>query len=91
VLIKRELEHHGVELVVNLQPDGSLACIPAWMTQEAAAQYALGEKPQFSVDILRSLRGEIDALLGFLQPESKAEEANNVTPIERSPNESVQG
>jgi hypothetical protein len=59
----------GVELVVVVQPDSSLACIPAWMTHEAAGQYALGEKPRFSVDILRSLLAEIDALLNFLQSE----------------------
>ena len=66
MLIKRQLEYCGVGLVVILQPDSSLACIPAWMTHEAAAQYALSEKPHFSVDILRCLRAEIDALLGFL-------------------------
>lgn len=54
-MIRRQLEYRGVELVVILQPDSSLACIPAWMTHEAAAQYALREKPRFSVDILRSL------------------------------------
>ena len=43
VLIKRQLEYRGVELVVILQPDGSIACIPAWMTHESAAQYALSE------------------------------------------------
>ena len=61
VLIKRQLEHRGVVLVVILQPDSSLACIPLWMTHEAAAQYTLSEKPHFSVDILRSLRAEINA------------------------------
>ena len=54
-----------VELAVILQPDSSVACIPAWMTHEAAAQYALTDKPRFSVTILRSLRTEIDALLNF--------------------------
>ena len=91
MLIRRQLEYRGVGLVVILQPDGSLACIPAWMTHEAAAQYALSEKPHFSVDILRSLRAEIDALLGFLQPESKTEEADNVAPIQRSPTKPVRG
>ena len=91
VLIKRQLEHRGVVLVVILQPDSSLACIPLWMTHEAAAQYTLSEKPHFSVDILRSLRAEINALLGFLQPESKAEEADNVAPIQRSPTKPVRG
>jgi hypothetical protein len=85
VLIKRQLEYRGIGLVVILQPDSSLACIPAWMICESAAQYALSEKPPFSVDTLRFLRAEIDALLGFLQPESKAEEADNVVPIQRSP------
>ena len=68
MLIKRQLEYRGVELVVIVQPDSSLACIPVWMTHEAAAQYKLCDKPHFSVDILRSLRAEINALLGFLQP-----------------------
>jgi hypothetical protein len=44
VLIRRQLEYRGVELVVILQPDGSLAWISAWMTHEAAAQYALSKK-----------------------------------------------
>src|SRR5215469_1182534 len=91
VLIKRQLENRGVELVVIVQPDSSLACIPAWMTHVAAAQYALCDKPHFSVDILRSLRAEINALLGFLQPESKAEEAVNVVSIQRSPTKPVRG
>jgi hypothetical protein len=91
VLIKRQLEHRGVVLVVILQPDSSLACIPLWMTHEAAAQYTLSETPYFSVDILRSMRAEINALLGFLQPESKAEEADNVAPIQRSSTKPVRG
>jgi len=68
VLISRQLEYRGVELVVVLQPDRSLACIPAWMTREAAAQYVLCEKPRFSVDILRSLRAAADALLALQLP-----------------------
>ncbi len=91
VLISRQLEYRGVELVVVLQPDRSLACIPAWMTREAAAQYALCEKPRFSVDILRSLRAAADALLGSLQSESKMEEADNAAPIQKPPTEPVRG
>ena len=33
--------YRGAELVVIPQPDGSVACIPAWMTREAAAQHQL--------------------------------------------------
>src|ERR1700722_617280 len=91
VLIKRQLEYRGIGLVVILQPDSSLACIPAWMTYESAAQYALSEKPRFSIDILRSVRAEVDAVLGLLQPESKAEEADNAVPIQGSPAKPVRG
>jgi hypothetical protein len=83
VLIRRQLEYRGVELVVILQPDGSLACIPTWMTHEAAAQCTLSAKPRFSVDILRSLRAEIDVLLRFLPSESKTEEADNDPSIQK--------
>ena len=89
VLISRQLEYRGVELVVVLQRDRSLACIPAWMTREAAAEYVLSEKPRFSVDILRSLRAAADALLGSLQSESKMEEADNAAPIQKPPTEPV--
>jgi hypothetical protein len=56
VLITRRLERSGVEFVVVRQPDSSLACVPAWMTYEAAAQFEISEEPRFSLDILRSLR-----------------------------------
>jgi len=85
VLIRRRLEYRGMELAVIVQPDSSLAWIPAWMMREAAAQYTLGEEPHFSVDILRSLRATIDALLGFLQSESKTEEVDDDAPIRKTP------
>jgi hypothetical protein len=37
------------------------------MTHESAAQHQLRAEPRLSLDILRSLRAETDALLGFLQ------------------------
>src|SRR5215472_15225819 len=91
VLIRRQLESRGVELVVVLQPDGSLACTPAWMTREAAAQYALSEKPRFSVDILRSLRAAADVLLRSLLSEPKTEKADNAAPIQKPATEPVRG
>ena len=75
-MIARRLEYRGVELVVVLQPDSSLACIPAWMTREAAVQYTLSDKPHFSVDILRSLRSEIDR---------RAKPRNSASTAKRSP------
>ena len=77
MLITRRLNYRGVELVVIPQPDSSLACIPGWMTHETAAQYGLSEEPSFPLDILRSLRAEIDALLGFLRSESNTGIADN--------------
>ena len=64
-------------MVVIPQPDGSVACIPAWMTHESAAHHQLRAEPRLSLDILRSLRAEIDTLLGFLQSDSGMENANN--------------
>jgi hypothetical protein len=59
------------------QPDGSFACLPAWMLEPAASRFEIGNEPHFSVDILRALRREIDALLGFLRAESKPKETSH--------------
>ena len=69
VLIARQYVYRGAELVVIPQPDGSVACIPAWMTHESAAQHQLRAEPRLSLDILRSLRAEIDVLLAFRRAE----------------------
>ncbi len=84
VLILRRYAYRGTELVVIPQPDGSVACIPAWMTQEAAAHVKLSAEPRFSLEILRSLRAEIDALLSFLQSDSKREKEGNDAKNRRS-------
>src|SRR6516165_8373187 len=77
VLILRQYAYRDAELVVIPQPDGSVACIPAWMTHESAAHHQLDAEPRLSLDILRSLRAEIDALLSFLQFDPGMENANN--------------
>ena len=77
MLILRQYAYRDAELVVIPQPDGSVACIPAWMTHESAARHQLGAEPRLSLDILRSLRAEIDALLSFLQSDPGMENANN--------------
>ena len=84
VLVQRRFAYRGVDLVVIPQPDGSVACIPEWMTHERAARCKLSGEPQFSLENLRSLRAEIDALLGFLQSDSRMEEDGNDTPIRNS-------
>src|SRR5277367_889712 len=77
VQIRRRLESGGIEFVVVLQPDGSFASLPAWMTEPAASRFEIGEEPHFPLHILRSMRAEVDGLLGFLLSESKAETAHN--------------
>src|ERR1700682_435820 len=41
VVITRRLERSGVQFVVIRQPDSSLACLPVWMTQEAASHFEI--------------------------------------------------
>src|SRR6516164_132597 len=89
VQIRRRLECGGVEFVVVLQPDGSFASLPAWMTEPAASRFEIGDQPHFPLHILRSMRAEVDALLGFLLSESKTETAHNGAPIRTSPTKPV--
>src|SRR5271165_3153123 len=90
VQIRRRLETAGVEFVVVLQPDGSFACLPAWMTEPAASRFTIGvDEPHFPLDILRSMRAEVDALLGFLLSESGAETAHHGAQIRTSPTKPV--
>ena len=83
VQIRRRLESGGVEFVVVLQPDGSFASLPAWMTEPAASRFEIGDEPHFPLHILRSMRAEADALLGFLLSESKTETADHAAQIKK--------
>ena len=65
VLILRQFAYRGADLVVIPQPDGTVACIPAWMTHESAAQHKVSGEPNLSLEVLRALRAEADALLRF--------------------------
>src|ERR1700693_5649181 len=49
VQIRRRLESGGIEFVVVLQPDGSFACLPAWMTEPAASRFRTRQHPHFSL------------------------------------------
>jgi hypothetical protein len=77
VFIVRQYSYRGVELVAIPQRDGSVACIPVWMTHESAAQHEMRVEPRFALDVLRALRTEIDALLDFLRSDSGTEGAEN--------------
>jgi hypothetical protein len=89
VQIRRRLESGGVEFVIVLQPDGSYAALPAWMTEPAASRFEIGGEPGFPLQILRLMRAEVDALLGFLLSESKTEIADNGAQIRTSPTKPV--
>jgi hypothetical protein len=54
----------GVDHLVVVQPDGTLALIPAWMADEAAGSAILTLSPRLSVGRLLELHKRIDALLG---------------------------
>jgi hypothetical protein len=45
VLIIKQYAYRGTNLVTIPQPDGSVACIPAWMTHESAAQHEVCVDP----------------------------------------------
>jgi len=77
VLIIRQYTYRGAELVVIPRLDGSVACIPAWMTHESAAHHQLRAEPRLSLDVLRSVRAEISVLLGSLQSDPGMEKARN--------------
>src|ERR1700745_1819285 len=71
VIVRRRLVTHNVEMAVILQPDGSLACLPAWMLAESAALHRVCQSPTISLAFLQSLRVEIDALLASLPSDSE--------------------
>ena len=89
--VRRRLKRGGTAFLVVHQLDGTFACLPAWMTEEAASRFEIGDEPRFPLDALRSLRNEVDALLGFLASESKPERPENDAPIQKSPAKPVRG
>ena len=79
-----------MEYVVVLQPDGSFASLPAWMTEPAASRFEIGSGPRrFPLDILRAMRAEVDALLGSLLSESNTEAGDYGAQIRNSSTKSV--
>jgi hypothetical protein len=53
--IRRRLESGGFKFfVVVLQPDGSFASVPAWMTEPAASRFEIGDEPRFPLRHPRS-------------------------------------
>src|SRR6516165_1830025 len=84
VIVRRRLFTHNVEMAVILQPDGSLACLPAWMLAESAAQYRICRSPTISIAFLQSLRVEIDALLASLPSNSEMGDERHAAKFENT-------
>ena len=64
----------GDEVALTIrQPDGTLAQLPIWMTEDRAAAMMVTEIPRLPLACLRELRLELDACLSLLRDESRRE------------------
>ena len=59
VIVRRRLVTNNAEMAVILQPDGSLAFLPAWMLNESAARLTIQESPTFSLAFLQSVNAGV--------------------------------
>ena len=58
----RGRRRQGDEVVLIIrQPDGTLAQLPVWMTEDQAAEMAVMGSPRLPLTCLRELRLELDA------------------------------
>ena len=65
---------HGDEVALTIrQPDGTLAQLPIWMTEDRAEAMRVTEIPRFALACLRELRLELDACLNLLRDDSRRE------------------
>ncbi|MGY0572480.1 DUF5372 family protein [Bradyrhizobium sp. RDM12] len=62
-----QVEHRkrfaGEDHLVVVQPDGTLALIPAWMSEDIARSATLTASPRLAVERLVELRAQIDVLI----------------------------
>ncbi len=64
----------GNDVAVTIrQPDGTLAQLPIWMTEDSAEAMVVTEIPRLPLAHLRELRLELDACLSLLQDDSRRE------------------
>ena len=65
---------HGDEVALTIrQPDGTLAQLPVWMTEDLAEAMMVTEIPRLSLACLRELRLELYACLSLLRDDSRRE------------------
>ncbi|MBN8979009.1 MAG: hypothetical protein J0I08_21300 [Rhizobiales bacterium] len=77
VQVEQRKRFAGEDHLVVLQPDGTLALIPAWMSEETARSTAITSSPCLSVDRLVELRVRLDALLASPNGESAPHEGGD--------------
>lgn len=58
------------------QPDGTLAHLPIWMTEDRAEAMKVMERPRLPLAHLRELRLEVDACLSLLRDDSRRDEGD---------------
>ena len=65
---------HGDDVALTIrQPDGTLAQLPIWMTEDRAEAMMVTEIPRLPLAYLRELRLELDACLSLLRDDSRRE------------------
>jgi hypothetical protein len=65
---------HGDEVALTVrQPDGTLAQLPIWMTEDRAAAMMVTKTPRLTLACLRELRLELDAWQSLLRDDSRRE------------------
>jgi hypothetical protein len=70
----RGRNRHGDEVALTIrQPDGTLAQLPIWMTEDQAAAMMVTQIPRLSLACLRELRLELDTWQSLLRDGSRRE------------------
>jgi hypothetical protein len=73
-VIVRGRNRHGGEVALTVrQPDGTLAQLPIWMTEDQAAAMIVTQIPRLSLACLRELHLELDAWQSLLRDNSRRE------------------
>jgi hypothetical protein len=68
---------HGEEVALIIrQPDGTMAHLPVWMTEDHAEAMMVTESPRLPLAHLRELRLELDACLSLLHDDSRRAEGD---------------
>jgi len=91
IVVGRSRRGEEVALTIR-QPDGTLAHLPIWMTQDRAAAMSVTKFPRLSLAGLRELRLELDACLSSLRDESRREgDEHAPSAIQTSPSRPLRG